>query len=404
MGEEPPTYANMANRNRQKPTNMKFEMPKQELTVSTSMKNFKDVANMNTDRIVKALQSIRVAHQLHTIQINQGRCEITFKNKNSKEKIMKDGITIDQTRIQFGDDSKRVFNVTICGLPAEFEGKKIIYEFSQFGDIGNSYYPIHKTGETVWRNGNLVIQFNSICKPLPKFFFVGHRKVKVVFSKIPDYFKTQDFEEEDDWGADAILEAPGDVDELARGDTDTSPTPSDNPLNRDAQADDDAMETTTTPTDVSSAMPLPSTTINSQHPPTQPNAPSATQAISSPAKPSSSKTAQPTQTVTSIDQLAHPTNNHSITQNDNRSSAGKISTKKNRHRHSFYTTTVLKKPTSELRAEKFDIIITKDSIDRLQKHITSEEASNTATDLINQYLTTFYINPNISDTLISPST
>jgi len=220
MGEEPPTYANMASKNRRlNTTNLKFNMPKQDLTISTSMKNFKVVANMNSERIVKSLQAMKMSNNLHTLQINGGRCEITMKTRESKERILKDGIMVEKQRIRFGDDANRLFNVTICGMPAEFDGKTIIHAFSKFGEIGNSYYPVHKTGETVWRNGNLVIQYTNINQSLPKFFFVGHRKVKCVFSKIPEFFKTQDFiGDDEDWGASAILDrAPDDVNELARG-------------------------------------------------------------------------------------------------------------------------------------------------------------------------------------------
>ena len=86
---------------------------------------------MNTDKIVYLTTSENGTQSSH--HTNQWwECEITFKTKDAKSKILKDGIIIGSTRVQFGDDAKRVFNITICGLPTEFDGKRL---FKNFQDL-----------------------------------------------------------------------------------------------------------------------------------------------------------------------------------------------------------------------------------------------------------------------------
>ena len=80
----------------------------------------------------EALQQTDLKKEIYTVQVRNQRVEISFQTKEAKDKIIKQGLDINNYKVCFGDDSKRTFNVTICSLLAEFDPKPLILKLSQY--------------------------------------------------------------------------------------------------------------------------------------------------------------------------------------------------------------------------------------------------------------------------------
>ena len=72
--------------------------------------------------------------------------------------------------------------------------------FGPYGKIHNSYEPIQKVCGATWKNGNLVLQYTEIDKLPPKHFYVGNRKVLVIYTyPIPEAFQSLNFKNAKSW-------------------------------------------------------------------------------------------------------------------------------------------------------------------------------------------------------------
>ena len=60
---------------------------------------------------------------------------------------MKSGIFINKTCVKFSDDSKRTFNITLCGIPFKYDISAILEVFEKFSKLDNYHYSKVKTSK-----------------------------------------------------------------------------------------------------------------------------------------------------------------------------------------------------------------------------------------------------------------
>ena len=128
MGEDPPnrrkSYADSARQSRKEEEVIRFDPVQPKLTVSTSVKNFRQTDNkVSRDALIAILEEKDFGKDVSTIQLYNGRVEITFHNEDGKNRLLKTGIEYKKVPVAFSDDAKRYFNVTISGIHGEFDVK-----------------------------------------------------------------------------------------------------------------------------------------------------------------------------------------------------------------------------------------------------------------------------------------
>ena len=122
-----------------------------------------------------------------------GRVEVHLTSETARSKLLATGIKIKGKHFSFANNDFRPFNVTFTSVPGNYPPEQILNFCREFGTVLKGYKSTRTTGKLNFFSGNYVVQFKNFCRQLPKNIYLGDRKIHLVYSQIPDKYKTPNF-------------------------------------------------------------------------------------------------------------------------------------------------------------------------------------------------------------------